>query len=30
MKAFKEIFYAVLGIGLAAGVLYIGVQLHWW
>lgn len=30
MKAFKEVFYAVIGIGLAAGVLYVGVQLNWW
>jgi len=30
MKALKEIFYAVCGIALAAGLIYVGVQLGWW
>lgn len=30
MKAVKEVFYAVVGIALAGGLIYVGVQLGWW
>jgi hypothetical protein len=30
MKALKELFYAVCGIALAGGLIYVGAQLGWW